>query len=152
MNVTGRVLVIGYGNPLRGDDGLGCRAAAAIAARWPDVSVLTPQQLTLELAEPISRARLVILIDADAGTAPGHIAYRSVAFDPAAAGTLHHHVSPEALVGAAHALYGQAPHVLLVTVGGQTFDVHEGLSPDVEATLPDLLATVAEWIGLPAVV
>ena len=146
MISAGRVLVIGFGNPLRGDDGLGSRAAAEIAARWPDVSVLTPQQLTLELAEPISRARLVLLIDAAAGDAPGGIACRAVTFDPAAAGTLHHHVAPAALLSAVHALYGQAPPVILLTVSGQAFDFGQGLSPAVETALPDLIARVAGLI------
>ena len=146
MTPAGCVLVIGFGNPLRGDDGLGGRAAAEIAARWPDVSVLTPQQLTLDLAEPISRARLVLLFDAAAGETPGSIAYRAVTFDPAVAGTLHHHVSPGALLSAVHALYGQAPPMILLTVSGQAFDFAQGLSPAVEATLPDLIARVADLI------
>jgi len=47
-----RVLVIGYGNTLRGDDGLGQRAAEALAQRaLPDgVEVLSCHQLTIELA------------------------------------------------------------------------------------------------------
>ena len=60
-----RALIIGYGNPLRGDDGLGWRAAEQLAEIIPqsEAEVIACHQLTPELAEPISRARLVIFID-----------------------------------------------------------------------------------------
>ena len=42
------VLVVGYGNPLRGDDGFGCHAAALLAAdpRLEEARVLARHQLT----------------------------------------------------------------------------------------------------------
>ena len=66
------ILVIGYGNPLRGDDGVGWRVAEEAAALLPDppVTVLTVQLLTPELADPISRSDLLILIDAAAEGPP----------------------------------------------------------------------------------
>lgn len=58
-------LVIGYGNTLRGDDGVGPRVAGLIEAkRLEGVQTITCHQLTPELAEPVSRARLVIFVDA----------------------------------------------------------------------------------------
>ena len=59
------ILVIGYGNSLRSDDGAGCRVADIVAS-WelPYVRSLTVHQLTPELAEPIAQSDLVIFIDA----------------------------------------------------------------------------------------
>src|SRR5690242_12833541 len=76
-----RVLVIGYGNPLRGDDGVGWHAAEALAKSLQDeervpaerVMVLACHQLTLELAEPLSRVERVIFIDACDGPPPGSV-------------------------------------------------------------------------------
>lgn len=61
----GSILVIGYGNSLRSDDGAGCRVSDIVAS-WdlPYVRSLTVHQLTPELAEPISHAELAIFIDA----------------------------------------------------------------------------------------
>src|ERR1044072_3449496 len=58
-------LVIGYGNELRGDDGVGPRVARAVQQlSLPHVRVLVQHQLTPELAEDISRARAVVFVDA----------------------------------------------------------------------------------------
>ena len=53
-----QILVIGYGNPLRGDDGVGWRVAEAAAAVLPDppVTVLTVQLLTLHAGRPSPNA------------------------------------------------------------------------------------------------
>src|SRR5262245_1795360 len=59
------VVVIGYGNDLRGDDAVGLRAAQAVAA-WdmPGVCGLAVHQLTPELAEILAGAALAIFVDA----------------------------------------------------------------------------------------
>ena len=56
------ILVIGYGNELRRDDGLGPRVAASLAG--PGVRALAVRQLTPELAEEVATARLVVFVDA----------------------------------------------------------------------------------------
>ena len=55
---AGLVLVIGYGNPLRGDDGIGWSAANALAEGMQDdrVRIVACIQLTPELAESIAQA------------------------------------------------------------------------------------------------
>ena len=83
---TGRNLVVGYGNPLRGDDGVGWHAAAALAAdpRLADTDVITGHQLTPKLAEDIAKARLAVLVDARLGDTPGYVCIREVAPAPGA--------------------------------------------------------------------
>jgi hydrogenase maturation protease len=58
-------LVIGYGNSLRGDDGVGPLVAEQVA-EWnlPDVRSLSVHQLTPELASEMALAKTVIFIDA----------------------------------------------------------------------------------------
>ena len=59
------LLVIGYGNTLRGDDGVGPRVAEAVGElNLPGVHTLICPLLTPELANPISRAGKVIFVDA----------------------------------------------------------------------------------------
>ncbi|CAN1211975.1 hydrogenase maturation protease [Tumidithrix helvetica PCC 7403] len=61
----GSILVIGYGNALRSDDGAGCRVAEVVASwQLPYVRSLTVHQLAPELAEPLAEADLAIFIDA----------------------------------------------------------------------------------------
>ena len=70
-----RILVFGYGNPMRSDDGLGWQMAVELfrTNRSPDVEVLPCHQLTPELAPVVSRADTVIFIDCEQGGNPGEI-------------------------------------------------------------------------------
>jgi hydrogenase maturation protease len=60
------LLVIGYGNDLRSDDGAGRAVAAAIAERnMPGVEVRSVSQLTPELSLEIAGRSMVVFVDAD---------------------------------------------------------------------------------------
>ncbi|MEG3437195.1 hydrogenase maturation protease [Pannus brasiliensis CCIBt3594] len=59
------ILIIGYGNTLRNDDGVGVRVAEIIEGKnYPDTRVITAHQLTPELSEDIAGCDLVIFVDA----------------------------------------------------------------------------------------
>jgi hydrogenase maturation protease len=130
-------LIIGYGNPLRGDDAFGYRAAERIPG------AIAVHQLTPELMDPISRAGRVIFLDAAAdGGEPGEIRRRPLI--PAAAATdFTHHATPESLLAGALALYGRAPEALLITVNAATFDLSDTLSPEVQKALDSILAELS---------
>jgi hydrogenase maturation protease len=125
-------LIIGYGNPLRGDDAFGCRAAERIPG------AIAVHQLTPELMDPISRADRVIFLDASAEGVPGEIRRRPV--QPSAdSRAFTHQATPESLLAGAQALYGRAPEALLITVTGASFDLSDTLSPEVEKALEEVL-------------
>jgi len=75
-----RPLVVGYGNTLRGDDGVGPRVAELLAAdpRLAGAVVLARHQLTPELAADIAEAALVVFIDASENGKPGEISIRRI--------------------------------------------------------------------------
>jgi hydrogenase maturation protease len=139
-----RTLVIGYGNTLRGDDGLGWITAGRLQDILPPDAaiVLTCHQLTPELAEPVSHADLVILIDAAHGTPPGEISCREVLPDAEQTQVLLHAMLPEGLLASVQALYGTTPRMLLWTVNGESFAYGEGLSSAVQTAIPELLAAI----------
>ncbi len=150
MNGCAGVLVIGYGNRLRGDDGLGWHAAALLAAdpRLAGAEVLARHQLTPELAEEVSRAALVVLVDARAdGGPPGVVMVRRVAPAPSARPALSHRLDPAALVELAGALYGSAPPVFLVSAGVAACELGERLSPALERALPRVVDEVARIVA-----
>lgn len=122
-----RLLVIGYGNTLRSDDGLGPRLAEAVRdARWPGVEALPCAQLTPELAEPISRSEAVVFVDAAAGGPP------AVRLRPAIPGPssriLAHASSPETLLALARDAYGRAPRAWYLTAPAANLGFGEKLS------------------------
>ncbi len=69
------VVIIGYGNALRGDDGIGPLAARILAVQLADqpVTVIEAHQLAPEMAWIVSQAQLVVLIDAALGAPAGEI-------------------------------------------------------------------------------
>jgi hydrogenase maturation protease len=152
-DAAGGVLVIGYGNALRSDDGVGWHAAALLAddRRLAGVEVLALHQLTPELALDMSRASLVILVDASAEGPPGAIIVRPLEGEDVGAaggggGATSHHVGPGVLLAVARDLYGAAPDAFVVSVGTATMELGEELSPPVAAALPAIADAVAELI------
>lgn len=151
------VLIIGYGNPLREDDGVGWRVVEEIERRKAEgrgqngfasfVEAEACHQLMPELAEAISRAERVIFVDAAEGGAPGAIGVQMVVAKPAQPGAFTHHVDPAGLLAYAAMVYGRSPSTAhLVTINAHRMGFAETLSPTIEAALPDLLAQIEQLI------
>lgn len=141
-----RVLIVGYGNPLRSDDGLGWRAAEELSRclSLPEVEVLMRQQLTPELADNLTRADVVFFIDAARGGQPGELRCDPVTPQPGTTDT--HHSSPAGILAMAQQLYGASPRVFVVSMYGECFDHGTALSATVEAGLPKLTALVEKLV------
>jgi hydrogenase maturation protease len=134
-------LIIGYGNPLRGDDAAGCRAARELEHLFhddPEVEVIASHQLTPEMAEDVARSRFVIFIDAALGDRPGAIRQIRVSPEPGPAGFTHH-LRPSSLLSAAEQLYGDAPVAMAITLAGWSFELGDELSPGAARCLPELI-------------
>lgn len=135
-----KTLVIGYGNPLRGDDGVGWRVVDAVN-EWAldDVEAIACHQLVPELAEPVSRAAQVIFVDAAVDGTPGTVSVSVVFRDSPSAPASTHHVGPAAVLAYAEDVYGSCPPARLVTVTGAAFGYEEALSPAVVDAFPVVL-------------
>jgi len=131
------LLIIGYGNPLRGDDAVGFEAAERLGG-------LALHQLTPELMEPISRAGRVVFIDAKAGGEPGAIEERLLTPASATGAAFTHHATPEALLAGALTLYGRCPPATLITITGDDFEIGRPLSAPVRQALEALLLRFSE--------
>ena len=140
-----KALVIGVGNSLRRDDGAGPYIAERLPGS-PNLSVISCQQLTPELAEPVSQADRVIFVDADARLAPGEVVRQAVQAQRSAR---IHELDPGALLEWARTLYGRTPEATLVAIGAESFDVGEGLSPAVERAAQEALRAISMTIAGP---
>ncbi len=134
-------LVIGYGNPLREDDGFGPRVAEEIAKRRPTWRVLTTQQLTLDFVLELKDAERVAFIDASLGSPAG--ALRIVPLTGTTTSDVHdfssHHVPPERLLYVTRELYGRVPLAFLVTVYLERTGFGTELSPAVAESIPEAI-------------
>jgi len=141
------LLIIGYGNPLRRDDGVGWHIVHELlkSSYPPYVEIVARVQLTPELAEPISRAGTVLFIDASRDCRPGEIRQGRILPQPMKP-TLNHHVAAEGLLQLADDVYYARPEAYVFSVGVESFDYGEELSPALAQTFPVLLARVQEFI------
>jgi hydrogenase maturation protease len=141
-----RVLVIGYGNAGRGDDGLGPALAERLESLGlAGVAVETDRQLAIEHAQLAAAHDVVVFADAAIdveGTAPFYL--RRV--DPAA-GTDYssHHLSPPTVLQLAAELFGASPIGWLLGIRPVAMDTFaEGLTPQAEANLTVALAALRQ--------
>lgn len=106
-----RTLVIGYGNPLRSDDGFGWHAGRLLSQELAgrNAEVITCHQLTPELAERLSQSQRAVFIDADTQGKPGQIHRRAVLPKVATPSTFTHSCTPSGLLASAERLYGRRP-------------------------------------------
>lgn len=127
--VLRRVLVIGYGNPGRLDDGLGPALAQRLAATAPpDVTVDADYQLTVEDAAAIAEHDVVVFVDAAVkGTEPFY--FRPVT-PSAEVSFTSHSISPASLLGLVRDVFRRDTRGYVLGIRGYEFnEFGERLSP-----------------------
>lgn len=118
-----KTLVVGFGHPLRRDDGVGLWVAGRLAG-MPGVEVVAAQALTPELIPKVAEASLVIFVDARIGAGP--VCWERLR--PATRPALVHALSPGGLLAWAKHLFGRTPEAWLVTLPARDLSFGEGLS------------------------
>jgi len=140
-------LIIGIGNPSRGDDALGPLLIERLEAlALPDVELLTDFQLQVEYALDLQGRDTVIFVDAAvAGPEP----YR---FEPVAPGRdtsfSSHELSPSALLHAYEQLYGPSPRAYILAIRGYVFDLGAAPSRQAGLNLDAAMASLLAQVGL----
>jgi hydrogenase maturation protease len=144
------LLVLGLGNLLCTDDGAGVRAVQLLGARYeppPGVRVLDGGTLGLALLPHLELCERAILVDAVLACAPPGSLVR-IAGDQvplAAARRLSPHQIGVADLLAGASLTGRSPvELVLLGVVPESIELGFGLSPAVEASLPDLVQSVLD--------
>ena len=152
MTIQRPVMVIGIGNPLRGDDGIGPRLVEELVqGGLPEgVTALDVGMGGLDLLRVLEGWERAVIVDAaDVGREPGQI----VRFTPdqvrlalAADSFSLHHAGLGEVIALADALGQALPEMIIFGIQPAEFDWREGLSPAVEAALPALVDAVIEAI------
>jgi hydrogenase maturation protease len=143
------LLVLGLGNVLCGDDGLGVVAVHLLLRRYhaPDgVLVLDGGTLGLSLLPYVEDAREAILVDAIRAEGPPGTLVRLEGEDvaPALAGRLSvHQVGVSDLLEGARWRGRYPSGLVLLGLVPQTLELGRGRSPAVDAALPDLVEAIA---------
>ena len=134
-----RVLLLGCGNPSRGDDALGL-ALVACAEVWlaehpgADLVLVEDFQLQVEHALDVADADMTLFVDADAsGPSPYALRRAKPVLDSSYTS---HELSPEALLYATRVVTGrEPPPAWVLGVRGEQFELGDALSDAASAHL-----------------
>ncbi len=152
---SGPIWIVGYGNPLRGDDGVGQEVATALLRQKNSVvglasaTISCAHQLLPEMALDISRSRFAVFIDAAHDGRPGGSVSLQLLTEPPEPGRASRRqraagrTSPRpTCLRLSRCLFGTAPVGAVVTVGVVALGLGRGLSPQVRAAIPRAAAAV----------
>ena len=154
-----RIVVAGFGNPLRADDGVGWWAASLLHEWWEAqpvsdevraaVRITAGHQPLPEWAPLLATAEVAFFIDAvqlkdsDHAVALQPIGPRKRSDTPAAPPLLDgHSLGLEGLLELTYALFGHAPEAYLVTVPAQRFSFSDSLSSRTETAMQEAVKLV----------
>ncbi len=137
-----RLVVFGWGNDARGDDGLGPLLLERIAREnLPDVATIEDFQLQIEHALDLDGAELALFLDAGKDT-PAPFVFREIEASRDASFSTHA-LSPEAVLDVfARSLKRTPPPSFVLCVRGESFGLGESLSEKARERLEEAWAFV----------
>jgi len=145
-----RILVIGYGNPGRRDDGLGPAFAARLEGlRLPGITVESDYQLAIEHAHLAAQHDIVVFADAAADIDGGSPFYLRPIEPAPGVSCSSHTVSPQAVLHLAAQCFGVRPRGWLLGIRPMDLEsFEESLTPQAEANLSAALTAFCEAVKL----
>jgi hydrogenase maturation protease len=141
------IALIGYGNDLRSDDGVGQKIANLVAT-WglENVRTYAVHQLTPELAETIARVDAVIFVDAYLGGEETKVKFIELTASERSQG-IAHSLDPRSLLGLTQKLYDRVPKAWIIAVPGVNFELGESFSPVTESAMFNAFKLIDDLIA-----
>lgn len=149
MSASLQILVYGYGNPGRQDDGLGIELVKRLE-EWSQeegihgIAFDSNYQLNIEDAEVISGKDVVVFADASTEEIENFILTEVTGESELAFTT--HAASPGYIVKLCDDLFDKCPEVYLLHIRGYEWEFREGLSPAAENNLREALVFMKEYL------
>jgi hydrogenase maturation protease len=150
---TMTVLVIGYGNTLRGDDGVGYQVAETVA-EWqrPQVRSIAVHQLLPELAADIAEVEIVMFVDAVVTVDRATPKIDITPLIPGGDENFNTHIiTPQLLLGITQRLYGATPDAYLLTIPAIDFTMGATLSSIASTGKDSALDYLKCWLEDPTI-
>jgi hydrogenase maturation protease len=134
-----KCLLIGFGNTLRRDDGLGPYVVDGLATenlRGMEIAKISIPQIDLILASGLSRVDVALFVDArvDDSDEPVIVEHCSASEDASPFGSSSHSLSIPDLLRLTRDLYGHKPESYVVMPKGFDFSLGDSLTPEAEHT------------------
>ena len=136
MKLDSKILIVGYGNPYREDDGIGHIIAEAIEKwasekKFDNITVITAYQLELEMVEDVAEHDFVVFIDAHVENYSKGIVFDKVV-PKETKGFTTHVFGPSDLAALSEKFYNHVPEIFILSVPGYKFDLGDDLSEKTE--------------------
>ncbi|HEX4141544.1 MAG TPA: hydrogenase maturation protease [Candidatus Methylacidiphilales bacterium] len=146
---AGRTLIIGFGDPLHGDDGVGWQVASLLASSLKDheTDIRIAMQLAPDMVEPVSHAELVIFIDTAHDAHPGEWTCEEIF--PGADMRAHscHEGDALRLMEFSRLIFHSRPRAVLVSIGAKFFESSNHLMRVTEEVVPKVVRFVREMVA-----
>ena len=145
-----KILVIGYGNSLAGDDALGFYTVNELLGTvMPEnISVKYIHQLMPEHSLDFTNYDKLIFIDAEASLIPGELKYRKIFMeDLKNTAVTAHEFTLDTILLMGYWLYGKMPEIHLLTVTGTNFETGENITPAVKSRIPEVIDMIFSIIN-----
>lgn len=155
------VLVLGYGNLDRQDDGAAWHVLARIMEEVglprpdsidvdmyfedKDIHFLFQLQLLPEIAYDLDHYDFAVLIDAHTGAIPNKVNVEELS-PKFQASPLTHHLTANSLLSIAQQMHGKYPKAILVSVRGYQFEFTQKLSSTTNELIPVAVGRIMEWL------
>ena len=128
-----KVLIYGYGNPGRKDDGLGVKMVEMVehwvkAHDLDQIDIDSNYQLNIEDAEKIATYDLVVFVDASQESDLTNFKLTDVVQNEEKVEFTMHAVAPAYLLHLCHKLFDKKPDTKLLSIRGYRWEFEEGLS------------------------
>jgi len=152
MKNHSRILIYGYGNPGRKDDGLG-PAFAEMTGNWArqnnlvNVDIDSNYQLNIEDAYNIQDYDIVVFADASREEIDHFIIDRVTPSEKVSFNT--HSASPGFVLNLCQELYKKEPMVFLLHIKGYEYSMNEGFSPLAQENLEQAFEFLKDAIAKP---
>ncbi len=137
-----KVLVIGFGNPAREDDGLGPAVADLVEkAAIAGVNVDIDYQLSVEHAADVADHAVVVFVDASVDAQYPYV------FEPVTGVVTEsfssHSVTPEQVIGLAEKLFNKKPRGYILGIRGYSFEM---FTEELTDQARNNMKTAADWL------
>jgi hydrogenase maturation protease len=140
-----KILILGYGNHGRQDDGLGPALVAELEKHaLSGITLDSDYQLNIEYAVDLLKHDIVIFADASLkGEGPYEFHELKPSYDY---GVSTHSLTAESLLGLTMDLMSTPPKAYLLAIRGYSFDIAEGISERAAGNLDSAVGFILEFI------
>ena len=146
MTKTNNILIVGVGNTLMGDDGIGAYVAARLEEmQLQGVHAITVQQMTSDLLDEMLQAGKTIIVDAAMEADP--VQFYKVEETAPAGASYSHYTSAIQLLKMAQLVYERKLSVYICAVGARDLTLNGTLSPDGKKNADQAVSTILGWIN-----